>query len=562
MQVVGAGYTRTGTLSLKAALETLGFERCLHPLSVPEDDSVLELARSDADPRSWGDALADWHAALGWVGARHYRELIDAFPDAVVVLSVRDPDDWYSSYASCLRATRELVLAGGEQLAAAETAASGALMMLEGPVWKGVLDGSLAQRDEALQRFERHNNEVRGTVPSERLLVHSVEEGWAPLCEFFGVAVPDAPFPHLNDRREFRNRFVRRPVGARRPTPRYTRQPRISALAFADPPRAYSQDEVLAALGMDGDPFAERIFASCGVKQRHLTQLDLARTQTIQGRTAKADADLLERSIRAIDALDIDLGEINTIITSTLYTLGAPTLAHRLVEHYELNPATDKYHVAGVGCASAVPLIRLMSQTLGNDPTRKGLIVAAESMSGLLTYATPDDPRSKIIGAAIFGDGCAAATIDAADASSGPTIVASTVHQIPDTLDVVHMELENDDGHLHLARDLPDIAAEGLGALVDSFLRPLGLTRYAIDHWILHPGGRRILECMQSALELPAQEVSVSYDMLATHGNVGTPSIFYVLAETIRSRKPSPGDRGLMVTVGPGVTVGLLLLSW
>jgi predicted naringenin-chalcone synthase len=454
------------------------------------------------------------------------------------------------------------VLAGGEQLAAAETAASGALMMLEGPVWKGVLDGSLAQRDEALQRFERHNNEVRRTVPSGRLLVHSVEEGWAPLCEFFGVAVPDAPFPHLNDRREFRNRFVRRPAGARRPTPRYTRQPRISALAFADPPRAYSQDEVLAALGMDGDPFAERIFASCGVKQRHLTQLDLARTQTIQGRTAKADADLLERSIRAIDALDIDLGEINTIITSTLYTLGAPTLAHRLVEHYELNPATDKYHVAGVGCASAVPLIRLMSQTLGNDPTRKGLIVAAESMSGLLTYATPDDPRSKIIGAAIFGDGCAAATIDAADASSGPTIVASTVHQIPDTLDVVHMELENDDGHLHLARDLPDIAAEGLAALVDSFLRPLGLTRYAIDHWILHPGGRRILECMQSALELPAQEVSVSYDMLATHGNVGTPSIFYVLAETIRSRKPSPGDRGLMVTVGPGVTVGLLLLSW
>ena len=333
MQVVGAGYTRTGTLSLKAALETLGFERCLHPLSVPEDDSVLELARSDADPRSWGDALADWHAALGWVGARHYRELIDAFPDAVVVLSVRDPDDWYSSYASCLRATRELVLAGGEQLAAAETAASGALMMLEGPVWKGVLDGSLAQRDEALQRFERHNNEVRRTVPSGRLLVHSGEEGWAPLCEFFGVAVPDAPFPHLNDRREFRNRFVRRPAGARRPTPRYTRQPRISALAFADPPRAYSQDEVLAALGMDGDPFAERIFASCGVKQRHLTQLDLARTQTIQGRTAKAAADLLERSIRAIDALDIDLGEINTIITSTLYTLGAPTLAHRLVGH-------------------------------------------------------------------------------------------------------------------------------------------------------------------------------------------------------------------------------------
>jgi alkylresorcinol/alkylpyrone synthase len=67
---------------------------------------------------------------------------------------------------------------------------------------------------------------------------------------------------------------------------------------------------------------------------------------------------------------------------------------------------------------------------------------------------------------------------------------------------------------------------------------------------------------MQSALELPDQAVSVSYDMLAKRGNVGTPSIFYVLAETIRSRTPNPGDRGLMVTVGPGVTVGLMLLSW
>jgi alkylresorcinol/alkylpyrone synthase len=126
----------------------------------------------------------------------------------------------------------------------------------------------------------------------------------------------------------------------------------------------------------------------------------------------------------------------------------------------------------------------------------------------------------------------------------------------------VHMELDNDDGHLHLARELPDIAAAGLAPLIDSFLRPLGLTRHAIDHWILHPGGRRILECMQVALELPDEEVAVSYAMLATHGNVGTPSIFYVLAETIRRRSPNPGDRGLIVTVGPGVTVGLMLLSW
>ena len=134
------------------------------------------------------------------------------------------------------------------------------------------------------------------------------------------------------------------------------------------------------------------------------------------------------------------------------------------------------------------------------------------------------------------------------------------MHQLAGTLDVVHMALADDDSHLHLARELPDLASAGLERLVDDFLAPLGLTRYAIDHWLLHPGGRRILECMQAALGLGDEDVRISYDLLASHGNIGTPSIFYVLEETISRRAPAPGDRGLMVTIGPGVTVGLMAL--
>jgi predicted naringenin-chalcone synthase len=562
LRVVGAGYARTGTLSLKAALETLGVEPCLHPMSAPAAEQVLALARAEAEPREWEAALNEWHAALGWVGARHYRELIEAWPQALVLLSVRDPEDWYVSYASCLRATRELALAGGHALDSDDAVASSALMMLDGATLEGVLDGSYSQRDEALERYARHNKQVLETVPADRLLVYDVEDGWEPLCEFLGVDVPDVPFPHLNDRREFRAHFERRAAFARRPSPRQARQVRIGSIALADHGRTFTQSEALAALGMAGDPFAERIFASCGVKQRHLAMLEGAEARTVQGRTSRAENVLLARSIRAVDALGVDLSEIDTIITSSLYALGAPTLAHRLVEHYDLDPATDKYHVAGAGCASAVPLIRLMARTIDDAPGRKGLIVAAESMSALLSEATSEDPRAKVIGAAIFGDGCAAMTIEASENASGPAVVASTVHQIPGTIDIVHMEVEDDDNYLYLSRDLPDVAAAGLADLVESFLAPLGLTRYAIDHWIIHPGGRRILECIQEALELADSDVAISYDLLASHGNVGTPSIFYVLAETLERRNPTPGDRGLMITVGPGVTVGLMLLSW
>lgn len=560
MKVIGAGYTRTGTVSLQAALETLGVGPCLHPLTAPESDGTLERVRSGATALDWREGMGHWDAAVGWVGARHYRELIDAWPASRVLLSVREPDAWYRSYASCLRATRELAMAGGPQLAAAEDAALDGLMMLDRPLWKRILDGSYERRDDALGRYARHNEEVSRTVPTERLLVFDVEDGWEPLCAFLDVAVPDAPFPHLNDRAELRARLAPRARAvAGRPLVRAA-TPRISGLAHADPARSFSQQEALDALGMTDDPFAQRIFASCGVQRRHLKLLEEHVGQTLQGRSAASEAQMFELAVAAVDRLGVDPRELDTIVSASLYSLGGPTLAHRLVEHYAMDPATDKYHVVGVGCASAVPLVRLLARSLGDREGSRGLIVAAESMSGLLSQAAPDDPRAKIIGSAIFGDGCAAAIVERGAQASGPAVVASTVHQLAGTLDVVHMALADDDSHLHLARELPDLASAGLERLVDDFLAPLGLTRYAIDHWLLHPGGRRILECMQAALGLGDEDVRISYDLLASHGNIGTPSIFYVLEETISRRAPAPGDRGLMVTIGPGVTVGLMAL--
>jgi predicted naringenin-chalcone synthase len=560
VKVIGAGYTRTGTVSLKAALELLDLGPCLHPLSAPEPVGALVQAAGASETLDWRGDIDSWNAAVGWVGARHYAELLEVWPTARVVLTVRDPQAWYQSYSSCLRATRELAMAGGPNLAAVEAAVSDGLMMLDRPLWKGVLDGSYEDRAQALERYSRHNDEVLRNVPADQLLVYDVGDGWGPLCEFLEIAVPEVAFPHLNDRADFQASFSLggRPL-ANRPLVQST-MPRISRLALADPKRSFSQQEVLDALGMADDPFAQRIFASCGVQHRHLTLLAEHADGTLQGRAAASEEHLFELAVRAVDQLGVDMTEIDTIVSASLYSLGGPTIAHRLVEHYELSPSPDKYPIVGVGCASAVPLVRLVSRSLGDRPGSKGLIVAAESMSGLLTQAAPDDPRAKVIGAAIFGDGCAAAIIESGVEAPGPAVVASAVHQIPGTLDAVHMAVTSEDSHLSLTRELPALAGAGLDSLVDEFLRPLGLTRYAIDHWLVHPGGRRIIESVQSALSLPDEEVQISHDTLAAHGNVGTPSIFYVLNETISRRAPASGDRGLMVTVGPGITVGLMLL--
>jgi predicted naringenin-chalcone synthase len=346
--------------------------------------------------------------------------------------------------------------------------------------------------------------------------------------------------------------------------------PRISGLALADPETSFTQEEVLGLLGLSDDEFAQRIFSRCGVHRRRLNLTDELLATTVQGRTLAIEEQLLRDAVRAIDELEIDPGDIAVVVSATLYSLGGPTIAHRLVDHYEMDPSTDKYHVVGVGCASAVPLVRLASQTLREHPGKKALVVAAESMAGILMGARVDDPRSKTVGSSIFGDGCAAAVIEYEDSSSatpgqprsGPSVLASKVHQISGTLGAVRMQLAPDDSFLHLIRELPEVAGAGLRELVDEFLADQDLSRETIDHWLVHPGGRRIIESVQEALSLSREDVEVSYEVLAEHGNVGTPSIFYVMNGVIERRSPQEGELGLMVTVGPGVTVGLMLLQW
>src|SRR5690242_19355226 len=118
---------------------------------------------------------------------------------------------------------------------------------------------------------------------------------------------------------------------------------RIAALSCSDPARSYSQREVLQLLGLEGDEFAERIFARAGVTRRQLELGERELAQNLQARTVLVEDRLLEHSVRAIDGLEVDPAEVGTLVTSTLYSLGGPTLAHRLIEHYGMDPATDKY---------------------------------------------------------------------------------------------------------------------------------------------------------------------------------------------------------------------------
>lgn len=206
MQVIGSGFGRTGTLSMKRALEELGFGPCYH---------MEEVLRSPARVAQWHTYAtgggADWHEVFSGFGSAVdfpasvvYRELMEAFPDAKVVHTVRDSDRWYASTHETIYQARSLTPRWLRWLVPVVGRSSRMIDLL---VWDGLFGGRFEDRDRAIEVFEEWTAEVIATVPPERLLVFDVREGWGPLCEFLGVLEPLGPFPRVNDRESMLRRF-------------------------------------------------------------------------------------------------------------------------------------------------------------------------------------------------------------------------------------------------------------------------------------------------------------------------------------------------------------------
>jgi hypothetical protein len=204
IKVIGAGFGRTGTSSLKAALEQLGFDKCYHMLEVFQNPAHANVWLDAAQglPVDWDALFKGYQATVDWPAATFYRELMRRYPDAKVLLSIRDPERWYQSALNTIYLIAHPSQMGW--LVRLFLKLRGMNRLLEGVVWEGTFNGRFADKQYALDIFNRHNEEVKRIVPPERLLVYDVKEGWEPLCRFLGVPVPkDVPFPHLNDTATF-----------------------------------------------------------------------------------------------------------------------------------------------------------------------------------------------------------------------------------------------------------------------------------------------------------------------------------------------------------------------
>ena len=197
LRVIGAGFGRTGTLSLRQALEHLGFGPCGHMhtnFEQPERFAHWEEAlrrREAGEGIDWRPLLEGYQAIVDWPAAYFWQELADAHPDAKVILTVRDPAGWFDSMQGTIFPfLASLEETGGPGLPAAV-------------IVDATFDGRADDRAHCEGVFTRHVETVREAIPAARLLVFDVREGWEPLCAFLGVTVPDTPFPQTNNVAEF-----------------------------------------------------------------------------------------------------------------------------------------------------------------------------------------------------------------------------------------------------------------------------------------------------------------------------------------------------------------------
>ncbi len=195
LKVIGAGLGRTGTMSLKLALEQLGFGPCYHMVEAINRPGAFRLwaKAGRGEPVDWEEIFRGFASGVDFPPCAFYRELARIYPGAKVILTERDPDSWFDSTQATIfnPATSERIAAVPDM---------GEMMRA---VAGRVFTAPVSDRAQTIAAFHRHNEAVKRDIPPGRLLVYDVAQGWEPLCAFLGVSVPDGPFPKANRREDF-----------------------------------------------------------------------------------------------------------------------------------------------------------------------------------------------------------------------------------------------------------------------------------------------------------------------------------------------------------------------
>ena len=348
---------------------------------------------------------------------------------------------------------------------------------------------------------------------------------------------------------------------------------KIAAVETAFPEHWYAQseltDRVVRLLGIDEAKAARvrSLHDNCGIDGRHLV-LPLDAYSDLGGFTGANRAwldgalALGERSCRrALEAAGVRADEVDAIFFSTVTGVVSPSVDARLVTRLGLRSDVKRTPMFGLGCVAGAAAVARAADFVAADPNAVALVLTVELCS--LTLQTDDHSVANLISVGLFGDGAAAAVVVGRDrAAPGPEIVTTRSVFYPDTEDVMGWQIGSHGFRIVLSAEVPTVARERVPIDVDAFLTDNAMSRGDVRRWIAHPGGPKVLQALQDGLELEHDDLAISWQSLASAGNLSSASVLMILSETLKQRPAEPGEHGVMLAMGPGFCSEFLLLRW
>lgn len=345
----------------------------------------------------------------------------------------------------------------------------------------------------------------------------------------------------------------------------------------AFPPNYYDQDALLAALERRwSDRFfnperLQRLHKNVLVGGRHLAlpmeeydrletwgQANDAWIRVAQEVGAAAVTDALGKA--GLGPRDVD-----ALFFVTVTGVATPSIDARLMNRLGLRPDVKRLPIFGLGCVAGAAGIARAADYVRGFPGDVAVLLSVELCS--LTLQAEDLSIPNLIATGLFGDGAAAAVVAGreralAPPAAGPEVVATRSVFYPDSERVMGWDISESGFKIVLSADVPEVARGFLRNDVDGFLAEHGLARSDIGSWVCHPGGPRVLEAMQEALELPDGALELTWRSLREVGNLSSTSVLMVLADTLEERRPAAGTWGVLLAMGPGFCSELVLLRW
>ncbi len=372
------------------------------------------------------------------------------------------------------------------------------------------------------------------------------------------------------------------------PRASYPAMTQIAAVRSAFPPHRYAQADItgmvadLGGLAGAQRSLMDRLHGTSGVKFRHLVfpieeYRDVYGVRVSNERYVGAATELGEQALRsALSAAGVLASDLDLLIVTSVTGVIVPSIDALLIPRMGLRPDIKRLPVFGLGCvAGAVALARLHDYLLA-WPGHTAALVSVEVCS--LWWPRTEITTADLVVSGLFGDGSAAVVAQGGQAAreharssrpggttgatGGPRIIATHGEVCPDSNDALGWRLGSDGFRIVLTTDLSDVIERELAAVVTSFLARQGLTVDDIGTWMGHPGGPKVIDAVQHSLKLPDSAVAVSRRSLAEVGNLSSASVLHVMEMTQAQCPHPPGSYGMMIGLGPGVSVELILLHW